>query len=371
MCVGRFHAKVSLSWWIVFSVNFLLASGIMLTYLSRKGSGDKVSPPRLNDESIKRALVILPIKGVDYEIEKNLTSLLDQDYDAFDITAVVDSYEDRSVVFLKRNGIKHIVSSATCAGCSGKVRAIYSAILEYPEYDFYVVADSDIRVQKTWLSSLLLPLLDKSVGVSTTFPVFYPEAGFWSKFKMFWGLVGQSMMESNLTKFVWGGSMAFRRDFMDEDSLKMFSQSVSDDIAILRIVKSKDLEISYVPEARPTIHSNDDFETFVEWSNRQTAFSIYSTKKTFIFGMIYYLISLYLILSSIVLSVLVNLSFAVFLFPYLYNSVNNERKVPVKVWYFLFLTFILPFIYIWNLSHGIIRNNVTWRGTTYSLSRNN
>ncbi|MEM0135541.1 MAG: glycosyltransferase family 2 protein [Thermoplasmatales archaeon] len=356
-------------WWAVFSIDILFASGIMLTYLGRRERGEAWNSTRSVNE-VKRALVILPIKGVDYELDKNLSCLKNQDYGSFDIIAVVDSEEDKSVPFLEKEGIEHMVSSTTCSGCSGKVRAIYSAVLKFQNYDFYVVADSDIRANSTWLSDLLLPLWDQGIGASTTFPIFYPEGGFWSKFKMFWGLVGQSMMESNLTRFVWGGSMAFRKDILDQEFLEHFSKSVSDDIAVLRIIKARGLKVSYVPEARPRIYSNDDFKTFIEWSNRQTSFSIYSTKKTFVFGMSYYLISIYLFLSSIVLSYLVNLSFAIFLLPFVFNSINSERKVPVKVWYFPLLTFMLPFIYVWNLGQGILRGKVTWRGTTYSLSKN-
>ena len=356
-----------LYWWVIFSLNILLSAGIMLTYLSRNDhkSDSLLSQPSAPPPS--RVLIIVPTRGVDFELDKNLASLRDQDFSPFDLMAVVDSVDDQSVPYLKKEGIEYIEATADCTKCSGKVRAIYSAILRYPEYDSYVVADSDIRAERSWLANLLRPLSDRKVGVSTSFPVFYSVGGFWSKLKMFWGLVGQSMMESNLTKFVWGGSMAFRKELLDEESIKSFSQSISDDIAILRIAEAKGLEISYVPESRPKIYSVDDFRTFLEWSNRQTAFSIYSSNKTFLFGMVYYLVSIYLLLSAIVFSILVNDLFAVFLFVYFFNSFNSQRKVPVKVWYFLSLTFILPFVYVWNLMSGKFSKKVVWRGRVYSL----
>jgi hypothetical protein len=354
-------------WWIVFLLNLLFGAGIMLTYISRGRKEENHSQSESTVRSNASVLVILPVKGVDYQLDKNLISLRDQEFDSFDLVAVVDSEEDLSVPLLKEGKINYITSMATCEKCSGKVRAIYSALLKYPDYDRYVVADSDIRAQNSWLANLLNPLSDPKIGVSTTFPIFNPEGGFWSKIKMYWGLVGQSMMESSLTKFVWGGSMAFRRELLDSESLRLFSASVSDDIAILRIARKKGLEISYVPESRPKIYSKEDFHEFVEWSNRQTAFSISSTNRTFYFGMVYYVVSIYLLLSSISLAVFVNVIFVVFLFPYFFNSFNSERKVPVKVWYFLALTFVLPFIYVWNLISGMTRKNVVWRGNSYNL----
>ena len=87
--------------------------------------------------------------------------------------------------------------------------------------------------------------------------------------------------------------------------------------------------------------------------------------------MVYYVATIYLILSSIILSIFVSILFLVFLFPFFYNSINSQMKVPVKTWYFLSLTFILPFVYVWNLISGFTRRSVTWRGNTYSLSKMN
>ncbi len=353
--------------WLIFAFNLLFSAGIMLTYLGRGNNKKNHSFVQADEKQQSRVLVILPAKGVDYEFDENLASLKNQRYAQYDLIAVVDAKADESVPILEKENISYILADAGCIHCSGKVRAIYSALLKFPGYDRYVVVDSDIRAQETWLEDLLLPLSDKNVGVSTTFPIFYPRGGFWSEFKMFWGLVGQSMMESNLTKFVWGGSMAFGRDLLDDESLKLFSESVSDDIAVLRTAKKKGLQISYVPEARPRIYSRENFSQFMEWSNRQTAFSIYSTNKTFSFGMVYYLVSIYLMVTSIFLAAFSNVLFLVFLFPYVFNSINSLRKVPVKVWYFLVFTFILPFVYVWNLVSGMVRKKVVWRGTAYSL----
>jgi cellulose synthase/poly-beta-1,6-N-acetylglucosamine synthase-like glycosyltransferase len=360
---------MALIWWVIFFIDLLFAAGIMSTYISRKDYKKQFRDGHCKTEYEPRTLVIIPVKGVDYELEKNLRSIMNQNYGSFDVVAVVDSDDDPSVEFLRKEGITYMLSSTICSKCSGKVRAIHSALVKHPDYECYVIVDSDVRVSPSWLSKLVAPLSDESVGASTTFPAFYPEGGFWSKMKMYWGLVGQSMMESNLTKFVWGGSMAFRSGLLDDESLIMFSESLSDDIAILRINKKKGLAISYVPESRPQIHSTDNFRTFMEWSNRQTAFSIYSSRKVFAFGIAYYTVWIYILFSAIVLSVLESPIFLTLLLPFFYNSVNSQRKVPVRVWYFLSLTFLLPFVYVWNLISGLTMKEVVWRGTVYSLSR--
>jgi cellulose synthase/poly-beta-1,6-N-acetylglucosamine synthase-like glycosyltransferase len=354
--------------WILFAFNFLLAAGMMATYVSRRGYMKDNAELPLDQKYSPNVLVIMPVKGIDYELEKNLLSIKAQDYKKYDIIAVVDDMSDPSVEILNGLSIRTIVSSEGCKNCSGKVRAIISALSMFDRYDCYVVADSDIRVNRDWLYKLVMPLSLPTVGVVTTFPLFVPEAGFWSKVKMYWGLVGQSMMESRLTRFVWGGSMAFRKDLLDKEGLSLLSESISDDVAIMRISKKKGLTIVYAPEAKPEIHSTDNFLQFMEWSNRQTALSVNSSINVFIFGMLYFTVGIYLILSSIVLLTIGHAIFTVFLIPFLYNSVNSWRRLQFRVYYFLLISFILPFVYLYNLMIGKSKKSINWRGNRYRLT---
>ena len=98
--------------------------------------------------------------------------------------------------------------------------------------DAYVIADSDIFVKESWLSDLVAPLNNKNVGLSATFPYFSAKTGFWSRVKMIWGFVGQGMMESKTLRFGWGGSLAFRRDLLDEQDFDHLCGALSDDMAI-------------------------------------------------------------------------------------------------------------------------------------------
>lgn len=358
---------MAIAWWVLFWLNAILSLGIMLTYISRRKSLDVQPGDWIKKQRYSRTLVILPVKGLDYQLEKNVLSIQNQEYENFDLLAVVDSKEDSSLRVIKSLSVNYLIASENCNACSGKVRAISSAINEFKEYEIYVVADSDIRVEKKWLKKLTLPLLDEHIGVSTTFPIFYPAGGFWTKVKMFWGIVGQSMMESRLTRFVWGGSMAFRKSLLDEKSKLEFSESISDDVSILRIVNRKGLRVAYVPEARPWIHSTDTFDEFVEWSNRQSALSIRSSARVLRFGLAYFSVSIYLTVSSIFFSIFVNPLFVVSLIPFFVNSVSSVIKVPVRISYFLLVSFVLPFVYLYNLLKGANASHIHWRGRTYDL----
>jgi len=110
-----------------------------------------------------------------------------------------------------------LVAKGKCSACSGKSRAIAYALRRFKDYEIYVIVDSDVMAKRDWLSKLIAPLSNQGIGISTTFPTFVPvDHSLWSYVKMVWGLVGKSLMSSRLTRFGWGGSLAFKRDIVDE-----------------------------------------------------------------------------------------------------------------------------------------------------------
>ena len=340
---------------------FLVFSGLTYIAAIRNHNEPYSGKPR------SKALVIVPCRGLDYSLEANLRSIMKQDYGHHDIIAVVDSADDASVPVLNAVGMKWMLTTDRCLNCSGKVRAISSAINGSDPYEVYVIADSDILVKPDWLSKLLCPLVDPQTGVSTTFPYFEPVGGFWSKVKLIWGFVGLGMMESSITRFGWGGSLAFRAELIQGEGMEFFRNFVSDDIALTKLCKKMGLKIAYVKEAMPTINSPDDFATFMEWANRQTALSVYSTRSVLRLGLIFYGASILLFISSVILTFLVFPLFAFFLIPALINAaraVKRSGKLPV---YSFFISLLIPFIYIYNLTKAAGMKSISWRGRDYSL----
>ncbi len=350
---------------IVGIIDALISIGLLIIRIG------KIQIKKENAEFIyeynPKVLVIIPARGTDYEMSENLKSIKNQSYNNYEIVAVIDDLNDKALDQIKANNMNFILSNANCNNCSGKVKAIYSALLKFKDFQCYVIADSDIRVDRDWLKNLIKPLSNNEYGISTTFPKFYPEKGFWSHFKMYWGMIGESMMESKITRFAWGGSLAFRNDLLNDEDLIEFSNSIADDISLLKIAKRKGLKVAYVSEARVNIHSPDDFSTFLEWSNRQTALSIYFSNSVFVFGMIYYCLAAFLIISSIAMTIIGYYFFIILLAPIFYVSYDNYRKAPVKDSLFLLYNFFLYFFYIYNLISGKQKKTIMWRGRRYKL----
>ncbi len=317
-----------------------------------------------------KALVIVPCKGMDISLYQNLLALKNQNYKIYGIIAVVDTKDDRALPLIKKAGIPYIISDMGSSRSSGKVRAIASALKRFRDYDAYVIADSDITVNKSWLGSILSPLYDKGIGISTTYPRFQPMGGFWPKVKMVWNFVGENLLEKESSRFAWGGTMAFRKDLMKSKELHYFENSkysVSDDITLTRICKMKGLRIAYVKEAQPIVKTNDSFGQFIEWSNRQTALTLLGYRSNFRTGMFFYCSEIFVLISASLLSIYVSL---IFLLLFMHLAVSWKRSYartkgadPAIA----LIVIIIPFIYVYNLISARMTKRITWRGSTYSL----
>lgn len=350
-------------WYFYLILVSLATIGLILIGIPRKfreGESADYSP---------RTLVMVPCRGLDFSLRENLESIRDQDYGNFEVIAVVDRPDDDAVPVLEEIGFPYILSDFDCVSCSGKTRALSTAFRKFADYDVYVICDSDILVERDWLRRIVSPLSNREIGLSTTFPFFRPVGGFWSKVKAVWGVVGQSLMESKLTRFGWGGSLAFRKDLLDDESFNFFSESVSDDTALSSISSGKGMKISYSRSARPVINTPDDFGTFFEWANRQTALSISATRRVFHYGVIVYVSTILVFVSAIVLSIFVSPLFLILFAPTILSEFNNARRSD-EIFPLLFLiTPVLPFLFLLNLVIANRMDSINWRGNEYELQK--
>ena len=316
-----------------------------------------------------KALVIVPCKGEDLTLRENLISIKSQDYKNYNAVAVIDSKDDKALDSIKSAGISFILSNSLCSNCSGKVRAIATAIEKFPDYGVYIIADSDISVDKEWLSRIASPLQDKGVGISTMFPYFNPVSGFWSKVKLVWGFVGESLMRSERTRFGWGGSLAFRRSLI-EDSMDLFKNSdfsVSDDITLTKLCRKKGLSIAYTKESQPRVNCKESLESLREWSNRQTALSVLGYKKNLYMGLIFYSAEIVTLLSSVILSITISPLFLILLLHFGFSLIKTYKRASRLDPEIALITALMPFLYLSNLIIANRMESITWRGREYKL----
>ena len=315
-------------------------------------------------------VLIIPCKGIDLYMEKNLKSIKSQNYNKLSTIAVVDSEDDSAVDMLKKLQINYIISDQRYEG-SGKVRAISTAIQKFSDREVYVMADSDTVLPTDWLRYLVNPLMDKAIGVTTTYPIYEPieNSNIWSKVKKVWGFLGINMMEFYPSRFAWGGSMAIRKDLLDEKNFHYFSSSVSDDAAITKICKDKKLSIYYSKKATPVIHVDETRDSFIEWATRQMAISISHSKHAFTSGIIVYFSIIVYLIVLIPLSMLEWNYFLLGYIPFIFPMIINARRTKNDKLIIFLISFIMPVIFLYNLISGNRKTHIDWRGNRYHLQK--
>lgn len=102
---------------------------------------------------INSVLIVIVNYNGKHLLEKHLPSILQTDYKPFDIVVVDNASKDNSVPFLKEKypDIKVIKNEENLG--FGKANNI--GIRKYPDYDYYVLVNNDISVEKDWLTKLV------------------------------------------------------------------------------------------------------------------------------------------------------------------------------------------------------------------------
>ena len=348
---------VSLIWLGLISLDFGL-------YIYRKRGGEIYGKPK---RFRPKTLVMLPCKGLDITLDANILSLKTQSYDNYKLVAIVASNKDKALEHIIKAGVDYIIADKDLVKCSGKVKNLLSAIRRFRGYDVYVVADSDVTFSTDWLESLVYALNSNKALVSTTYPYFNPLGGFWSMTKCVWNFVGEGMMESPNTRFAWGGSMAFKRELITERFLERMRFAVSDDIEVTRECRLQNGMIAYVKKRIAVVNISESFGTFIEWANRQTAFSIYGNRRLAYYGLVIYSANILLLLSGIILSIYVSYLYVFLLIPFIIGLLKSYRKLEERSLMIIPIYIMINFIYITNILYGSRMRSVRWRGRVYRL----
>ncbi|HEX8368961.1 MAG TPA: glycosyltransferase family 2 protein [Pyrinomonadaceae bacterium] len=224
--------------------------------------------------------VIVPCRGLDEDLEKNLSALFEQDFPAYEILFVTDSEKDEATKIIEkvsRQGAKRAKSKLVVAGKaedeSQKVHNLREAVLRVSgDSEVFVFVDSDARPGKDWLRNLIAPLAGEKIGAATGYRWFISKKiGFASEMRSVWNASVASALGANLkSNFCWGGSMAMRRETFEKLRMREKWRGVlSDDFAVTRALKEANLPIYFVPQALTASVEDCSFRELFEFTTRQ------------------------------------------------------------------------------------------------------
>jgi len=191
--------------------------------------------------------VLKPLRGLDPNSEAALLSQVQQDYPEFEVLFGVRDENDAAVAPVRRLqarfpnlSIKLVIGSADFP--NGKVGTL-SALAQHARFPVWVVNDGDIRVDRNYLSSVVAPLQDSSVGIVTcpyramahTAPAAWESLGITSDF-MPSTFVAQTL---GVREFGFGSTLAFRAvDLSKVGGFAAIGSYIADDYQLAKRITS-------------------------------------------------------------------------------------------------------------------------------------
>ena len=138
-----------------------------------------------------RVSVIHPVKDVDYELEENLTSWMNQDFTGkvqhiFSFQDPADPAIPAVQSFMREYPDMDwtVTVNPLIKGFSGKGSNMSHAV-RLAKYGILMFTDSDVRVQPDYVTRMTRPLADPKVGVTTSSQLVSGGRKFWTRFFSF------------------------------------------------------------------------------------------------------------------------------------------------------------------------------------------
>ena len=264
-------------WWLQSAWAFV--DGIRFLGLVRR----RRSSPR--GSYTPSAAVVIPCKGVDAGFDANLDRFLNQDYPDYQVVFVVATAGGLGLskpartaggAGRVRRNPQSPDTSLVVAGISDargeKVNNLLRGIEAVDQAaQVLVFADIDATPSPDWLRSLVAPLANPQITVSTGFRWYLPGEGFVSRLRAAWDTSIATMMGDHDHNFAWGGSMAIRAaDFRKLGIAERYwANTVSDDYALTRAVREAGGKIAFEPRCLVASREESSLREFLRWSTRQ------------------------------------------------------------------------------------------------------
>jgi ceramide glucosyltransferase len=213
------------SFGLVSSTIFLVLVVSAAARFKKRANQAQASIQSVSRDQLPPVTILKPVHGMEARLEQNLESFFQQDYPDYEIIVGARSANDPAIQLAERVRARYpqvksrIVISGPPEWSNAKVFTL-NKMIPLSRDDFFVISDSDVRVERDFLRNLIPPLLDRKLGLVTCLYRGEPAADLWSSLEalgmsveMPSGVVVADMLEG--IRFALGPAVAVRRDALD------------------------------------------------------------------------------------------------------------------------------------------------------------
>jgi len=341
----------------------------------------------------------MPCKGAEPGLGTNIEAMLRQDYSNYFVVVVTDSHKDSAYAIassiLARNSRANaqILVAEPHVRASGKVAALLSALSKTKcQAEVYAFVDSDARIPPNWLTELVDPLSDRSVGATTGFRWYFPlQGGIWSHLEAAWNASGTNLLFNARYNFPWGSSMAVRTETLNKIGIEnAWATAISDDMALNSALRQHGYSIVFLPQCTVATFNQSDLPHLLEWATRQTVLTRVFNPKVWRYALVAYaFLDLVFLLGLVGLSLGVMLNpiwlipSALLLTPTVTGLMRSgqrystfRRALPHFNTEFerdhyphVAASFLGPWIMMYCIIKSSLTHEIEWRGRKYNLFR--
>lgn len=330
--------------------------------------------------------VIMPIRGIDQNLEGNVRSILEQRYPAIrEYLFVIDDVNDPaysivSNVVKQYGNARIIINNIGFSKGSALARGISEA-----KGDVVVIADSDAYVHDQWLINLV-NLLKAGSGAATTYRFYVPlsRLSLGSLLKASFNMIGITAMQNEAARFAWGGSTAvWRRLVLKWRLVEYLPHYLSDDYVITHMVHKDGLKVGFTPRSMVITLEDSGIRDAFNWAVRQLWYvKVYGFNGFILYTASYTLYALTLPI-ALALSLFINWAIIPGIVPYLIGVVKDyyrisrirsqgafyANNIKSKYAYALAAASILNVYFSWLvIIVTAFTKSINWRGRVFTVN---
>jgi ceramide glucosyltransferase len=345
--------------------------------------------------------VVLPLRGLDEGLHENITAIFSQDYPAYEVIFVSDDERDPVWAIVEKARLDFegesgptmrtiIAGPAIDRGQKVHNLSVAASSLDRAS-EVLVFVDSDARPAGHWLSSLVAPLADESLGATTGYRWFVPvRGGFSSHLRSVWNASIASALGADEQKnFCWGGSTAIRRSTFEScQVLEHWQGTVSDDFALTRALRASQRTIKFVPQCLTPSFETCPFRELIEFTTRQMKITrAYAPHlwKPVLFGGAWFVLVFFggigLVLARASMGLSFGLPLVLLLIIFSMGAMKSHLRLKAvtniitdkracSLWSTIAHMTMWPLasaLYLYNCLAAAASHHISWRGITYEL----